>query len=206
MNDLLNPLSVRVPLPPSLHSNPLQDSQHSWASLPRSRTDGFGGSGEARLRLQEEVQNPNQKLVARWLAGTAEVSPRGLRTPPLEMTGNGQRSTLPAAYGGLYNGNNVPSLVPPANGNTSSLTFYDRKDFNLTNRQGQSNLSQPNSPTRYQSKGAVEIQEPKRRKSEDANQIVSYLQIPPTINNSKGSLAEFAAQVCQNRGHDLAQH
>ena len=195
MNELLNPLSVRVPLPPSLHSNPLQDPQHSWASLSRSRTDGFGGSAQARPRLQEEAPNPNQKLVARWLAGTAEVSPRGLRTPPMEMTGDGQRSQLPTAYGGLYNGNILPSSVPPADSSYSSLTFYDRKDFNLTNRQARSTLSKPNSPIQYQGNGAVENPETKRRKSEDANQIVSYLQIPPTINNSKGSLAEFAAQV-----------
>ena len=36
-----------------------------------------------------------------------------------------------------------------------------------------------------------------RRLSETSNSIASYLQIPASINSSKGSLPEFAAQVCR---------
>ena len=35
----------------------------------------------------------------------------------------------------------------------------------------------------------------RRRASSDGNSIASHLQIPPSINDSKGSLPEFAAQV-----------
>ena len=61
---------------------------------------------------------------------------------------------------------------------------------------------------------ALEKEQAVRRKgSTDANSIASYLQIPSSINNSKGSLPEFAAQVsltlntivCISRLH-LADH
>ena len=39
------------------------------------------------------------------------------------------------------------------------------------------------------------VQLTQRRSSNDVNSIASHLQIPPSINSSKGSLPEFAAQV-----------
>ena len=43
-----------------------------------------------------------------------------------------------------------------------------------------------------------------RRTSGDTNAIASYLQIPSSINNSKGSLPEFAAQVRSSQYKSLA--
>lgn len=55
---------------------------------------------------------------------------------------------------------------------------------------------QPSSPVLAPEFEAIADEAPT---DENANQIVSYLQIPPTINNSKGSLSDFAAQVCRGR-------
>ena len=197
MNDLLHPSAVRTTLPLSLQSIPLQQSHSNWAPLPTPSTHGADGRGAARPLLQEEAHNPNQRLVARWLAGTTEVSPRGLQTPPLEMNGGGPGPRLPATYGGLYNNHTtVPTSLPPTTGYESSLGFYDRKDFSLVAKQPQGSFSQPHSPTQ-QKDNAASDNSSRRRNSGDGNQIVSYLQIPASINNSKGSLAEFAAQVSE---------
>ena len=51
-----------------------------------------------------------------------------------------------------------------------------------------------NSPV-LRKEAAVSREQSRTRSSNESNHIVSYLQIPATINDSKGSLAEFAAQV-----------
>ena len=54
--------------------------------------------------------------------------------------------------------------------------------------------SQPSSPSSRRPSQAPSDQSNHRRQS-SSHSIVPYLQIPATINDSKGSLAEFAAQV-----------
>jgi len=54
-------------------------------------------------------------------------------------------------------------------------------------------ISQPHS--RAVSRPASPVFPPVETASKSRNSIVSYLQIPSTISSSRGSLAEFAAQV-----------
>jgi len=69
----------------------------------------------------------------------------------------------------------------------------------------------PQLPARFPVKAAPRSLSPetsrterKRRSSSEADeQIVSHLQIPASINNSKGSLAEFAAQVRTAAGEEV---
>lgn len=60
--------------------------------------------------------------------------------------------------------------------------------------------ARPPSPTPKKDTSAEREQAIRRKASTDANSIASYLQVPPSINDSKGSLPEFAAQVRRTRG------
>jgi hypothetical protein len=100
---------------------------------------------------------------------------------------------LAPTYGGLYNGNGTAkasSAVPQ-----ESASSYGHKAPPATSQAPYSSVSQPPSPRQTNPNTAL-LEPAFRRRSSGDNQIVSYLQIPPSINNSKGSLAEFAAQVC----------
>ena len=123
----------------------------------------------------------------------------GLKTPPDDMTGRNANPLL-APFDGLqyksvpvvgpnnisYQTHHGPHATPKYTSN--SQPFYD--SYHSAQRS--------QSPTsKVESIGAREPRE-RRRSSSDVNSIVSYLQIPPSINNSKGSLAEFAAQVRVN--------
>ena len=56
----------------------------------------------------------------------------------------------------------------------------------------------PDSPVLPPKQQATESEHTARKRtSSDGNSIASHLQIPSTINDSKGSLPEFAAQVCK---------
>ena len=145
---------------------------------------------EAELRARQE---PNKKLVSQWLAGTEEAPPRG---PPLSspvMNGAAVNSMLAPIYGGLYHGHGATN-----NPTSVGRTLQGSKVPAAVTRQIPGSSSQPSSPNH----GAPQSNTTRRRSSGGDNQIVSYLQIPSSINDSKGSLAEFAAQVWNCRTVD----
>lgn len=132
----------------------------------------------------------------------------GLRTPPAddmattyqtqynEYPGrrDGAYSTAGASgnnYGGVYSGANVQSRPysihsqpPPA----SALAL--RKEVHA-----QPIHTQPPSPGPANKTNNLGPEEQSGRKSATSDMILPNLQIPSSINNSGGSLAEFAAQV-----------
>lgn len=131
----------------------------------------------------------------------------GLRTPPADdMTTTypsqyndyaGRRDGAYSAagasggnYGGAYAGANVQSKPysihnqPPASASTLRKEVY-----------AQPVHTQPPSPVTANKINNLAPEEQPRRKSGTSDMIHPNLQIPSSINNSGGSLAEFAAQV-----------
>ena len=119
----------------------------------------------------------------------------GLRTPPKEMNGNPiiasnvertQYKRVPVAA------SNPPSYQ------TSLATLDNPKQ--ASSRQPFYNsyysATRPQSPVPPKKDHAAQSEQTARRRaSNDSNSIASHLQIPASINDSKGSLPEFAAQV-----------
>lgn len=122
----------------------------------------------------------------------------GLRTPPGDMSGTSvnpllapnfgasQYKSVPAAvWHGATRQGSVGSLVntrSTENAHPSQTIFHSR--------------SRSHENTATQHNGLKESASKARDENHDSS-IVSYLQIPSSINGSKGSLAEFAAQVCE---------
>ena len=114
-----------------------------------------------------------------------------ITSPQLKMSENpGLNSGIP---GGQYmNPPAVPSVAPPyPTPNTHSRHGSHGKPFYQSYYSARQNQSPPTKKENSVGRG-----EPARRRvSTDGNTIASYLQIPSSINDSKGSLPEFAAQV-----------
>ena len=151
---------------------------------------------EAELRARQE---PNKKLVSQWLAGTVEHSPAARPLSPPVMNGTSVSSMLAPIYGGLYSGQGATNTAAYQGRSTLPAS----KPPATTDRHIPGNSSQPSSPSDQHNNGAV-LSSTTRRSSGGDNQIVSYLQIPSSINDSKGSLAEFAAQVRMHRTAGMA--
>ena len=132
-------------------------------------------------------------------SGIRSYCDHGLRTPPRDMNSMDGNPLL-AQNGGGQSYKRVPvvgsnALQPhfsQATGdesrNTSSRPqpFYDSY---YSAKRSQSPL-----PSKKETAAQIE-QAARRRASSDNNSIASHLQIPRSINDSKGSLPEFAAQV-----------
>lgn len=133
-----------------------------------------------------------QEALNMWLQNSTTMN-HGLRTPPRESA-NLNVNPLLAQNMGSTQYNSVPALRPTSPYSTSLDTVataqYYRKappsnDSRPSTLRPESPLSQRDHTVRGQPKG---------RTSENPS-IAPYLQIPATINDSQGSLAEFAAQV-----------
>ncbi|KAL9000289.1 MAG: hypothetical protein Q9169_001006 [Polycauliona sp. 2 TL-2023] len=119
----------------------------------------------------------------------------GLRTPPRDMTGVSVNPLLGPNFGG-YQYKSVPAVAPNPSKQQESVgtvvnTRYTTKTQPCHQGHHPGNAREPtftDTATR---------QEPaaKAHAGADGTSIVSYLQIPSSINESKGSLAEFAAQI-----------
>ena len=99
---------------------------------------------------------------------------------PLKTVPNGATANpmLAPSYGGLYRSNGQPSGVSH-------------------------HISRPQTPQHPVSPKQADVRSdagnPSNSSSNESDQIASYLRIPSTINNSNGSLPEFAAQVYQDK-------
>lgn len=125
----------------------------------------------------------------------------GLRTPPRDMNGmNGNPLSAPNAERTQYK--RVPVVASNAPPYQQSLTTLDQSK-QASNRQPFYNsyysATRPQSPVPPKKDHAAQSEQTARRRaSNNSNSIASHLQIPATINESKGSLPEFAAQVRQS--------
>ena len=122
-----------------------------------------------------------QDPLSRWIQTSATIE-HGLGTPPREMSGN---PLLEPNVGG-FPYQSIPA-IKQNNVQTSLSTVASTRYIS------KAPPVQTTSPT-SKNENAPSREQP-RRAAAESNSIVSYLQIPPTINDSKGSLAEFAAQV-----------
>ncbi len=135
--------------------------------------------------------NPQQSLPA------ADIR-HGLRTPPGDMSGMSvnpllapnlgasQYKSVPAAvWNGAARQGSVGSRVDPR---STDNPYPSQTVFHNRSRSHENPATQKNGLKEPSSKARGEIHD---------SSIVSYLQIPSSINGSKGSLAEFAAQVCE---------
>ena len=163
----------------------------SRMSTPARPTHQWASENKQREREGTELRarrTPNQKLVRQWLAGTTEGSPRKLHPLPPAMNGTVINSMVAQTCGVPY-GNQHPAKAN-AIAYQGNMSFYGNKAVPV---QVPDSLSQPTSPGQPIINGVTQSNDARRRSS--GGEIVSYLQIPSSINNSKGSLAEFAAQV-----------
>ncbi|KAI4185624.1 MAG: hypothetical protein LQ346_005861 [Caloplaca aetnensis] len=141
------------------------------------------------VRGGQRHNNPQQSLPA------ADIR-HGLRTPPGDMSGTSinpllapnlgasQYKSVPAAvWNGAARQGSVGSLVNPRSTNNA---YPSQTIFHSRSRSHENPATQKNGLKELSSKARDEIHD---------SSIVSYLQIPSSINGSKGSLAEFAAQI-----------
>ncbi|RAH61123.1 hypothetical protein BO85DRAFT_364386 [Aspergillus piperis CBS 112811] len=140
---------------------------------PSSRTEGSLSARKRPLEAISEVPDYT------WTAPFRD----GLPTPPNDMNSVTACSALPASsYGGKLDGYQLPPY--------SKVSDYTRMSSDVSN--GAVSSSQP----KYQApvKDTMTSERESQKKA-SSNGVASYLQIPSSISNSKGSLAEFAAQM-----------
>ncbi|PKY08759.1 hypothetical protein P168DRAFT_278318 [Aspergillus campestris IBT 28561] len=105
----------------------------------------------------------------------------GLPTPPSDMTGVAYNSIPPSSYGSKLEGITLPPYAKAPN--YSWIPSEPSSAVTLSNHRNHEPSIQ-NAPA----------SEPESRKK-STNSVPSYLKVPPSINNGKGSLTEFAAQM-----------
>ena len=172
-------ISVRQqrPLPVSVEQRPRTMSQ----SLP------------SLAKLQEVTARGRYSSDSKVGTPTDRTAVPGLRTPPMEMDVN---PLLTSNHGPLqYKGVSVVasnnSSYPTSQGSIGNTTYTSRaqpvrESYQSTHRSHNSISGEEPAGSRPQAS---------HRRNSEGSDIVHYLQIPRSINNSKGSLAEFAAQV-----------
>lgn len=183
MVDVSFPLTM-----PSKFPNSNQGIQNYYLppiSDTRGIVPGETHSYQKSVKMEQEALNL-------WLQSSATMN-HGLSTPPRELA-NVNVNPLLARNMGSSQYNSVPALRPTSPYSTSldivaNAQYYSKappsNDSRPSTLRPESPLSQREHPARGQQKA---------RTSEN-NSIAPYLQIPATINDSQGSLAEFAAQV-----------
>ncbi|KAL4873673.1 hypothetical protein BDV12DRAFT_192115 [Aspergillus spectabilis] len=108
----------------------------------------------------------------------------GLPTPPSDMNGVAYSSIHP--YGGKPDGYAAPVY--------SKAPAYPRVSADFLHRMAQHTQSQTQTQTQQPMKEAPTLEKSERAKDQDSSRP-SYMQIPPSINNGKGNLPDFAAQM-----------
>ena len=197
---------LRLQHPPSMPSTHLTERTNLNGILPpypqRRDFDWNLSKVNAASRAEQITSLPCSHYFPESVRGCEHPgSKHGLRTPPRDMNGmNGNPLSAPNVERTQY------KRVPVA---TSNAPSYQASQPTLDNSKQTSNR-QPfynsyYSATRAQSPvppkkdhTAQSEQTARRRASNDSNSIASHLQIPASINGSKGSLPEFAAQVRQS--------
>ncbi|KAL4917555.1 cyclin-domain-containing protein [Aspergillus aurantiobrunneus] len=151
---------------------------HSYLSAPPitptishdSQADGYACITKQPLQNTLELPDPS------WTAPFRD----GLPTPPSDMNG--------VAYSNIhsYGGKSEAYAVPVY----SKIPTYPRMTANLVNRMSQ----QPQLQSQPPSKQVPTLETDDQPKDKDSSRP-SYLQIPRSVNNGKGNLPDFAAQM-----------
>ena len=182
-------------LPLSMPSILSSNQYTSLASLPSPQT--YAEYFKACQRQKDNSSWGSCGRTASGLESGAAPLVHGLRTPPRDMTAANFNPIF--ARGSQYN-SVPPSMLSATSYSSTTGTFNSASTFTsgVHRSNGQLNLkpaSRPQSPRAHRDNPTNQEQSSRRRSSSNGNAIVHYLQIPSTINDSKGSLAEFAAQV-----------
>ena len=202
---------LRLQKPPSMPSTHLLERTNVNGILPlfpqRRDFDWDWSKVNAASRAGQTSHLPCSHYFPESVRGCEPPgSKNGLHTPPRDMNGmNGNPLAASNAERAQYK--RVPVVASNAPPYQASLATLDNSK-QVNNRQPFYNSYY--SATRSQSPvppkkdhAAQSEQTARRRASNDSNSIASHLQIPPSINESKGSLPEFAAQA--RRASSLVQ-
>ena len=164
-------------------------------SLSQVRSIGEGWDRGAVTNTYK-ARNAGRDIAPQQLERPTYRTQHGLTTPPEEMTSDNANPLLAPLDGLHYK--SVPAV------GSNSASYQTREGTYANTRQTTKpqpfyatyqSAHRPQSPvSKGESVGSRE-QPVRRRASSDGNSIVSHLQIPSSINGSKGSLAEFTAQV-----------
>lgn len=165
------------PLPVSVEQRPRTMNQ----SLP------------SLAKLQEGTARGRYSSDSKLGTSTDRTAIPGLRTPPMEMDVNPLLASNhgPLQYKGVPVVASNNSSYPTSQGSIGHTTYTSRaqpvrESYHSTHRSHNSISGEETAGSRAQVS---------RRRNSEGSDIVHYLQIPRSINDSKGSLAEFAAQV-----------
>lgn len=155
---------------------------HNLPHLPTPPNYYFQPTGFGR-RKQSDKFTPSLNA-----GGWADSLRNGLPTPPSDMTGVSYNTAVSSNYG--VKSHNVYNPSYPSN----SHLFNNSKVNALT--QAMMPISQHNTNNNSSLSVPKPVQQRDMSDQKKSNgSIASYLQIPSSINDTKGSLAEFAAQV-----------
>lgn len=127
-----------------------------------------------RQHLETVLEDPDHH----WTAPFRD----GLPTPPNDMAGVAYNSIPPSGYGGKF-GVTLPPYAKAPN--------YTRMAADHHSAASVPQSKPPSQPSLQDAPSS----EPASQKKGGSKSVASYLQIPSSINNSKGNLADFAAQV-----------
>ena len=187
------------PFMPSTHLSERPNPNDILPPFPQRDFDWNWGKGNAASRAGQNPHLPCSHYFPESVRGCELPGHKhGLCTPPRDMNGiNGNPLLVSNAEGTQYK--RVP--VAASNGPLyqASLPTLDNSK-QASNRQPFYNsyysATRPQSPVPAKKEHAAQSEQTARRRaSNDSNSIASHLQIPASINDSKGSLPEFAAQV-----------
>lgn len=188
-------LNLQHPLP-SMSSALVSDIHKQHGGLPhlsQFRDFHWGGDGKECTKEGQQCSHTpplmsNQRVYYNSGLRTPPGDPRDMTVNPLSTASNGGQHYQRVPVSGSSNpplSNSRPAL-DKANPPATRQPFYD----------SYYSAKRPQSPILPKKDNAAQSEQTARRRaSSDGNSIASHLQIPSSINNSKGSLPEFAAQV-----------
>ncbi|KAL4934696.1 putative mucin [Aspergillus undulatus] len=150
-------------------------STHLYLSAP-SYTPTLPHDSRTAGTAKQQLQHPSDLPDLPWTAPFRD----GLPTPPGDMNGVAYSNIHP--YGAKPEGYAVPVY--------NKLPSYPRMNADFLSRMTQ----QPQPQSQPPSKQAPTLETDNQAKAEDSSRP-SYLKIPSSINNGKGNLPDFAAQM-----------
>ncbi|KAL4945857.1 hypothetical protein BDV06DRAFT_3685 [Aspergillus oleicola] len=151
-------------------------SAHPYLSAP-PYTPTFPHDSRTAGTTKQQLQNPLDLPELPWTAPFRD----GLPTPPGDMNGVAYSNITP--YGGKSEGYALPVY-------NNKMPSYPRMSADFLSRMTQQSQSQSQPPSTQAPTSETDNQ-PKEKESSKP----SYLQVPLSINNGKGNLPDFAAQM-----------
>lgn len=194
---------LRLQHPPSMPSTHLSERTNPNSILPpfsqRPDFDWDWSKVNAASRAGQNSNLPCSHYFPESVRGCElPGNKHGLRTPPRDMNGtSGNPMIASNAKGPRYKPVPVTaSNAPPYQASFTTLDNSKQASIRQPFYNSYYSATRPQSPVPPKKDHAAQSEQAARRRaSNDSNSIASHLQIPASINDSKGSLPEFAAQV-----------